>query len=186
VQILVVEDESVTRELLKRLLTASGHEVTEAADGAEGWKMLQSIRIPVVISDWEMPEMEGLELCRKIRARSGEDYVYFIMLTARSGRAEYLEAMDGGVDDFLTKPLDAVDLQCRLRVAERILGLRKEVKQLEGLLPICSYCKRIRDDADRWSSLETFIEKRSEAEFSHGICPDCYRKHVEPSLKTLE
>ena len=129
--------------------------------------------------------MEGLDLCRKVRARSGE-YVYFIMLTARSGRAEYLEAMDAGVDDFLTKPLDAVDLQCRLRVAERILGLRKEVQQLEGLLPICSYCKRIRDDANRWSSLEGFIEKRSNAEFSHGICPDCYQKHVEPSFKTLD
>ena len=184
-QILVVEDESVTREVLKRLLTASGHEVTEASDGAEGWKLLQSIRIPVVISDWEMPEMEGLELCRKVRGRTG-DYVYFIMLTARSGRAEYLEAMDAGVDDFLTKPLDAVDLQCRLRVAERILGLRKEVQQLEGLLPICSYCKRIRDDADQWSSLEGYIEKRSEAEFSHGICPDCYRKHVEPSLNAIQ
>jgi sigma-B regulation protein RsbU (phosphoserine phosphatase) len=186
VQILIVEDEAVTREVLMRLLTAGGHEVTEAADGAEAWKMLQSIRIPVVISDWEMPEMEGLELCRKIRGRSGEDYVYFIMLTARTGRAQYLEAMDAGVDDFLTKPLDAVDLQCRLRVAERILGLRKEVRQLEGLLPICSYCKRIRDDQDRWSSLEGFIEKRSEAEFSHGICPDCYRKYVEPSLRSLD
>lgn len=181
--ILVVEDEPVTRELLRRLLLAAGHEVTETADGAEAWKVLQSIRIPVVISDWEMPELEGLDLCRNIRGRAGE-YTYFIMLTGKSGRAEYLEAMDGGVDDFLAKPLDAIDLQCRLRVADRILGLRKEVQQLEGLLPICSYCKRIRDDGDRWSSLEGFIEERSEAEFSHGICPDCYRKHIEPSLRS--
>lgn len=184
-QILIVEDESVTREVLKRLLVAAGHEVTDTADGAEAWKLLQSIRIPVVISDWEMPEMEGLELCRKIRARPGE-YVYFIMLTAKSGRAEYLEAMDGGVDDFLAKPLDAVDLQCRLRVAERILGLRKEVRQLEGLLSICTYCKRIHDDGDRWTSVESYIEKRSRAEFTHSICPDCYKKHIEPTLESMK
>ena len=70
----------------------------------------------------------------------------------------------------------------RLRVAERILGLRKEVQQLEGLLPICTYCKRIRDEDDHWTSIETYIEQRSRAEFSHGICPDCYEKHIEPSL----
>lgn len=180
-QILIVEDEPVTREVLKRLLLAAGYQVTESADGAEAWQLLQSIRIPVVISDWEMPEMEGLDLCRKIRSRASE-YTYFIMLTAKSGRAEYLEAMDGGVDDFLAKPLDAVDLQCRLRVAERILGLRKEVSQLEGLLPICSYCKRIRDEMNRWTSIESYIEQRSRAEFSHGICPDCYKKHIEPAL----
>ena len=183
-QILIAEDEPVTREVLKRLLAALGHDVTEAPDGGEAWKVLQSFRIPVVISDWEMPALQGLDLCRKIRNRPGE-YVYFIMLTARTGRSEYLEAMNAGVDDFLTKPLDAVDLQCRLGVAERILGLRKEVRQLEGLLPICSYCKRIRDEADHWSSLEGFIEQRSAAEFSHGICPDCYRKHVEPSLNII-
>lgn len=180
-QILVAEDDAVTREVLKRLLVATGHEVTEAVDGAQAWQVLQSLRIPVVISDWQMPGLEGVELCRKIRGRPGE-YTYFIMLTARAGRPEYLEAMDAGVDDFLTKPLDAVELQCRLRVAERILGLRREVRQLEGLLPICSYCKRIRDDGNQWASLEGYIEKRSHAEFSHGICPDCYRKHVEPSL----
>ena len=180
-QILIVEDEPVTREVLKRFLLAAGHEVTETSDGSEAWTVLQSVRIPVVISDWEMPELEGLDLCRKIRARPGE-YTYFIMLTAKSGRAEYLEAMDGGVDDFLAKPLDAVDLQCRLRVAERILGLRKEVQQLEGLLPICTYCKRIRDELDQWTSIESYIEARSRAEFSHGICPDCYKKHIEPQL----
>lgn len=182
--LLIAEDEAVSRQSLKALLVAAGHEVTEAPDGDAAWKLLQSIRIRVVVADWQMPTMDGVELCRKIRARPG-DYIYFIMLTVRTSRAEYLEAMAAGVDDFLTKPCDAVELQCRLGVAERILGLRKEVQQLEGLLPICSYCKRIRDDSDRWSSLEGFIERRSKAEFSHGICPDCYRKHVEPSLGSI-
>jgi len=179
--VLIAEDDTVTRMVLKQLLTGGGYEVTEAADGASAWQVLQSIRIPIIISDWHMPDLEGPDLCRRLRAKGGE-YTYFIMLTSNTGRPSYLAAMDAGVDDFLTKPLDAIELQCRLRVAERILGLRQEVQRLEGLLPICSYCKRIRDENQNWSSLEGYIEKRSKAEFSHGICPDCYRKHVEPHL----
>jgi DNA-binding response OmpR family regulator len=91
--------------------------------------------------------------------------------------------MDAGIDDFITKPVDADELKDRLRVAERILGLRERMYALEGLLPICSYCKRIRNDQEQWSSLEGFIERRSHAEFSHGICPDCYKLEVEPQLK---
>jgi len=90
--------------------------------------------------------------------------------------------MRAGADDFLTKPVDADQLGARLTVAERILGLRRELQQLEGLLPICAYCKRIRDDQENWSSLEGYIEKRSEAQFSHGICPECYAKHIQPQL----
>jgi len=179
--VLIAEDDPVTRMLLKQLLMSGGYEVTESEDGASAWKVLQSIRIPVVISDWQMPDLQGPDLCRKIRSRGG-DYIYFIMLTSNTGRSSYLAAMDAGVDDFLTKPLDAIELQCRLRVAERILGLRHEVQRLEGLLPICSYCKRIRDENQNWSSLEGYIEKRSKAEFSHGICPDCYKKHIEPAV----
>jgi phosphoserine phosphatase RsbU/P len=105
-----------------------------------------------------------------------------MLLTASGGRDNFLAAMEAGIDDFITKPVDPAELRARLTVAERILGLREELHALEGLLPICSYCKRIRNDRDEWSSLEGYIEKRSKAEFSHGICPDCYRKHLEPQL----
>jgi YesN/AraC family two-component response regulator len=90
--------------------------------------------------------------------------------------------MDAGIDDFITKPVDGDELKARVRVAERILGLRKRMDDLEGLLPICSYCKRIRNDHDQWSALEGYIEQRSGAEFSHGVCPDCYALHLEPKV----
>ena len=91
--------------------------------------------------------------------------------------------MAAGADDFVTKPLDRAELHARLRVAERVLGLQQEVKQLEGLLPICSYCKRIRDEGDRWSQVEEYVSRRTEAQFTHGICPECYDRRVLPQIE---
>ena len=160
-----------------------GHEVTTAADGEEAWADLQVGHYPVVISDWQMPGMDGPELCRRLRKRGDERYAYFILVTATGGKQRYLEGMEAGADDFITKPVDMEELRARLKVAERILGLRQHVQQLEGLLPICAYCKRIRDSAEQWQPIERYVEKRSEAQFSHGICPDCYEKHVKPQIE---
>jgi CheY-like chemotaxis protein len=179
---LVVDDDAVSRALLRALVQGAGYEVTTAEHGREAWDALQVARIPVVVSDWYMPELDGPELCRRIRARPTEPYVYFILITAGGGKEQYLAGMDAGADDFITKPVDPDELRARLTVAQRILGLRRELQQLEGLLPICSYCKRIRDDGERWGPLESYIEKRSEAQFSHGICPDCYATYVQPQL----
>lgn len=181
-KILVAEDDPVWRAKLVALLHAQGHDVTATDDGLEAWGAWQIAQPRVVLSDWDMPELDGLELCRRLRARRGDRYTYFMLLTAAGGRENFLAAMEAGIDDFITKPVDPQELRARLTVAERILGLREELHALEGLLPICSYCKRIRNDRDEWSSLEGYIEKRSHAEFSHGVCPDCYRKHLEPHL----
>lgn len=181
-KILVAEDEPVARQVLAATLTGLGHEVTLTADGADAWDAWLLSQSRVVISDWEMPTMDGLELCRRVRGRPAERYTYFILLTGRGGRESFFAAMDAGVDDFLTKPVNTDELAARLRVAERILGLREELSQLAGLLPICQYCKRIRDDAGTYGSLERYIEQRSRAAFSHGICPECYEKHVAPQL----
>ena len=180
--VLVVDDDAVARAQLRALLRAAGYQVSLAEHGREAWDALQLARIPVVISDWYMPEMDGPELCRRIRARRDQPYVYFILVTSRGGKEQYLAGMRAGADDFITKPVDADQLCARLTVAERIRGVRRELQQLEGLLPICAYCKRIRDDQEHWGSLEGYIEQRSEAQFSHGICPECYAKHVQPQL----
>ena len=193
-QVLIAEDEAVSSQVLEAVLRAQGHEVTATADGAEAWGTWQISQPRVVISDWLMPEMDGLELCRRIRSRRQERYTYFILLTARSGKQNYLAAMDAEVDDFLTKPVDPDELSARLRVAERILGLREElhilegllqVKQLHGLLPICSYCKSIRRDDNYWQQVEHYIAAHSDAQFSHGICPDCYTRYIQPQIDRL-
>ena len=189
--ILIADDDAVVRLTLAALLTGLGHEVTPAEDGAEAWANLQIGHFPIIISDWEMPEVDGPELCRRLRGQKGDRYSYFIMITATGGKKRYLEGMEAGADDFITKPVDPDELRARLRAAERMLGLRTRVHHLEGLLPICAYCKRIRDGAagggggggEQWESIERYVEARSEAQFSHGYCPDCYEKHVRPQIE---
>ncbi len=181
-RILLAEDDPVTRATLRAVLTAEGHEVTEAENGLDAWAGWQLSAPRVVVADWLMPEMDGLELCRKIRALPARPYTYFILQTARSGGESFREAMEAGVDDFITKPVAPDELAARLRVAGRILDMHEELWTLEGLLAVCSYCKRIREPDGRWGSLERYIEQRSKAEFSHGVCPTCYEKHLKPRV----
>ena len=182
VPVLVVDDDPVSRAQFSALAQAAGYQVTLAVNGLEAWDLFQVARIPIVISDWYMPEMDGPELCRRIRARTRQPYVYFILVTAKGGKQQYLAGMDAGADDFIAKPVDPDELRARLTVAERILGLRRELHQLEALLPICSYCKRIRNERDEWEPLDSYLQRRFEAQLSHGICPECYAKHVQPQL----
>jgi DNA-binding response OmpR family regulator len=183
--ILIAEDDNVSRRILHRNLTRLGHIVSEASNGVEAWSILQRDSIRIVVSDWMMPEMSGLGLCRRLRERVDTTYTYFILLTAREGDENHREAMNSGVDDFLTKPLNREELEIRLRVAERILGYATQVRQLKELLPICMYCKKIRDDQNYWKIIEDYIHQYTGTDFSHGICPDCYEKVAIPQIEAL-
>lgn len=186
-KILTVEDEGVSRSVLHHALARLGHEIVEAVDGEEAWSFLQNEPLRMIISDWMMPKADGLELCRRIRGRNAPEYTYFILLTARDNSEEnQFAAMEAGVDDFLMKPLRANDLWTRLRVAERILRCTTQVHQLEGMLPICSHCKKIRDDQNYWQQIEHYLSQRTRAEFSHSICPDCYQRVVIPQLHEMK
>ncbi|MGH7957311.1 MAG: response regulator [Opitutaceae bacterium] len=187
-KILTVEDDLVARAVLRQALLRLGHEAVEASDGGAAWEMLQkNSDVRVVVSDWTMPNSDGLALCRKIRSRIGSEYTYFILLTSRDASKEnQTEAIDAGVDDFLTKPLDFPDLWMRLRVAERILRYTTQVRQLEEMLPICSYCKKIRDDQNYWQQLEGYIKDRTGSDFSHSVCPDCYQRVVVPEIEKIK
>ena len=188
VKILTVEDDLVARAVLRQALRRLGHDVVEASDGEAAWEMLPSHHdVRVVVSDWTMPNSDGLALCRKIRARLKAEYTYFILLTSRDATEEnQTTAADAGVDDFLTKPLDFPELWMRLRVAERILRYTKQVRHLEEMLPICSYCKKIRDDQNYWQQLEGYISERTGSDFSHSVCPDCYQRVLVPELEQLK
>ncbi len=186
-KILIVEDDPLSRKILAQALERLGHEVTESTNGTEAIQLLAETHFRAVVSDWMMPETNGLELCRHIRARPNENYVYFILLTAQTAdRAHQREAIEAGVDDFLRKPLDPQELWMRLRVAERILHFTTQVQKLEEFLPICSYCKKIRDDGNYWQQIESYINERTGSEFSHSICPDCYQSKVVPELEELK
>lgn len=184
-RILLVEDDPVSRRVMLAVLEKLGHSVTVAQDGITGWEQFELGQFEVVITDWMMPRLDGLELVRRIRAAARGRYTYVIMATALSGRDRYLGGMEAGADDFLIKPVDKDELHARLRVAQRVLGLQSAVRQLEGLLPICSYCKKIRDDDQAWCQVEEYVSRRTEATFSHGICPECYERHLQPQLDQI-
>jgi CheY-like chemotaxis protein len=176
-KILAVEDDLVARKILVQALHRLGYETAEAADGNEALSVIDQEPVRVI---------DGLELCRRIRARVNAEYAYFILLTGRTADlANQREAIEAGVDDFLSKPLDLQELWMRLRVAERILRFTTQVRQLEEYLPICSYCKKVRDDHNYWQ-IEAYINERTGSEFSHSICPDCYQRVVVPELDKLK
>lgn len=190
-KVLMAEDDPVSRLLLERTLARAGYEPVVAADGEQAWRKLEqdpSIRLAVI--DWMMPIVDGAELCRRIRERTDRGYVYVVMLTARGLPDERVAALESGLDDYMTKPYEPAELRSRLRVGERILALegayRHKVEQLEealaqvkvlrGLIPICMFCKSIRNDENTWQRIEEYVSQHSEAMFSHSICTDCLER----------
>ena len=161
-----------------------GLSVLYAENGNDGIEMLKANPdTDLVLMDVMMPVMDGYETTQEIRKLPAFQALPIISLTAKAMPGDREKSLEAGASDYITKPVDPDEVKARLHVAERILGLRKELEALEGLLPICSYCKRIRNDQDQWSPLEGYIQQHSKAEFSHGICPDCIKKFfpgVEP------
>lgn len=189
--VLIAEDDDLSRVLLQTLLTDWGYTVTAAVDGNEAWKILDEPDHPhLLLLDWSMPGLEGPEIVRKLRERLPGQPYYAIIITSRNNKSA-ASALEAGADDFICKPFDSNELRARvsvgvrtcrleLEMAQRIIDLDMalaRVKQLEGIIPICSYCKKIRDEHDNWLQLETYICQHSEAVFSHGMCTECYEKH---------
>jgi DNA-binding response OmpR family regulator len=186
-KVLAVEDDNSSRAILRKALEGLGHEVIQAHDGEEAWALWLSEKPRVVVSDWQMPRLDGLKLCKRFRNLQGQDYVYFILLTSSHPSAHNRRtASEAGVDDFLTKPIDVSEMWMRLRVAERILKYTTQVHQLEEMMPMCSYCKKIRDDKNYWQQIESYINERTGTEISHSVCPECYQRVVVPELDRLK
>jgi sigma-B regulation protein RsbU (phosphoserine phosphatase) len=183
VHILIADDSRVSRSVLTRTLNKLGHQVLVAVNGTEAWAAFQKEPVSLLISDWLMPEMNGVELCRAIRKNPKPHYTYIILLTVLNGKGPFLEGLEAGADDFISKPFDEEMLAARLRVAQRILSLQKEVGQLREILPICMYCKKIRNDQNFWQQVEAYFGKHAGTKFTHGFCPDCYEKVVKPQLQ---
>ena len=178
-KILIAEDDPVSVKILQFTLEHYGHEVVTATTGTDAWEKFDAAPVRVIVSDWMMPGLDGLQLCAKVRARPKTDYTYFILLTAiNTGRENLREAMNAGIDDFLTKPLDREAILMRLRVAERILEFTTQIRVLKELIPICMYCKRVRDDSNYWDQVENYIHEHTGSNFSHGICPPCFDKQI--------
>ena len=167
------------------------------SDGDQAWEVISGTRSPLLaILDWSMPGQDGLELCGRVRALPVSRFVYVILLTAHTSREDRIRGLKSGADDYLIKPCDHDELYARIQVGVRMLRLQQNLAdrvrelekaltnltQIQGLLPICCYCKCIRNDENYWEQVEHYIASHSELQFSHGICPSCYTKVVEPQL----
>jgi phosphoserine phosphatase RsbU/P len=189
VHVLIADDDRATAQALSRTLERWEFTVTVKANGAEAWEILRGPEAPpLAILDWMMPEIDGREVCRLVRQEAARPNAYLILLTSRDSSTDIVAGLEAGADDYLVKPFDPAELQARIHVGTRVLGLQErlesrvkelqlalsEVKQLSGLLPICSYCKRVRSDDNYWHQVDAYIAHHTDAEFSHGICPPCF------------
>jgi len=189
--ILIAEDDEFSRLLLEAHLEKFGHSFRTLHGGDSAIQAFKSDpEIEMAILDWMMPDCDGLQVCRSIKAETDRPFTYVMMLTVKREPEEIAEALDAGADDFITKPFNAVELRARTDAGGRIVRLQRalaktigelqtalgQVEQLKGILPICAWCKRIRDDANYWTRVEDYIRLHSQAEFTHSICPDCMQK----------
>lgn len=198
-KVLIVDDKPANLLLLEHHLKCLNLEIIKAESGAEALKHSEKNDFAVIILDVQMPGMDGFELASKLRASAHTRYVPVIFVTAmgRNDMFEY-KGYESGAVDYLLKPVDAEILRSKVRIfmelyeqrkviekqkaelAQKVKELEKamkEIKILQGIIPICVHCKKIRDDKGYWESVEKYIEERANVGFSHGICPDCLRKH---------
>ncbi len=187
-RILIAEDDITSRKILAAVLSKQGHEVTETENGLAALDAMQGPDAPpVAILDWVMPGLDGIEVCRRLREATSTTPPYLIILTSRNEARDVVEGLDAGANDYLSKPYDQSELRARVAVGCRMVEMQAQlamkidelqdalnrVKSLQGILPICMHCKAIRDDEGYWQRVEAYVEKHSEALFSHGLCPDC-------------
>ena len=197
--VLVVDDEQRLRDLVRGYLEHAGFTVLVAADGQAALELARQHAPEVVVLDLMLPGLDGLEVCRRLRTRPAATAPYVVLLTARTRREDVVQGLEAGADDFVGKPFDREELRARLNVGVRMVALQQKlaarvreleeamsrVQQLQGLLPICAYCKKIRNDENYWQQVEEYISAHSAAQFSHGICPQCYAQVLAPQLRAM-
>jgi len=200
-KILVAEDDLMSQIMLKAMVAKAGYEPVITGDGLSAYEILVEPDAPkLAVLDWMMPGMDGVEVCRKIRELKSDEPAYIILLTSRDNKKDIIRGLKSGANDYVVKPYDVEELQVRIGVGRKVVELQSllagriaelqdalaQIKTLRGLLPICMYCKKIRDDKQYWQQVEGFISEHSEAQFSHSICPDCYKKYVLPELDKIK
>jgi PleD family two-component response regulator len=198
-KILAVDDEPINIQLMNAALKGE-YDVFTALNGFDAITQLKEHMPDLILLDVMMPDMNGFDVCNNIKADASFADIPVIFLTALEPHDGELRGLEIGGIDYLTKPVNFELLKLRVRnhialkqrndlVREQrdLLAVQKEkleaslarVKQLEGIIPICMYCKKIRDDKNTWNKLEKYISEHSEAKFSHGICPHCVEEQME-------
>ncbi|MDR3629496.1 MAG: response regulator transcription factor [Desulfocapsaceae bacterium] len=194
-KILIAEDEYITRLMIQVSLEKWGYRVDCVSNGREAWEALQKPDAPqIAILDWEMPDMDGVEVCRRVKELERETPIYIVLLTGRDSRNDILHGFDMGADDYMTKPFDDNELRARVRVAERLVHIQislaesveelryvlDQMESLQGTLPVCTGCQKIKGGDDAWISLDEALHDESEHRLLPMQCPECMGKARRP------
>src|SRR4051812_39200063 len=193
-QILIADDDPISRRLASHALADCGADVATADGGQAAWEAIQArTQSTVLILDRMMPGVDGVDLCKAARLLPTFPPLYILMVTSASETSDITAGLEAGADDYVVKPFKAAELKARAQVGMRMVALQESmarrladlelalanVKQLRGLLPMCAYCKKIRVDDSYWQQLEGYLSDHSDAEFSHGICPECFPSVID-------
>lgn len=171
--VLAVDDRHENLNLIAEILGPEGYEVALALDGTEALNFVRAERPDLILLDVIMPGQDGLEVCRELKADPRTASIPVIFLTAKTETEDLVKGFDAGAVDYVGKPFKPAELIARIRTHVELARARMEIHTLRGLLPTCAHCKRIRDEQGQWQPIETYISDRTEAEFTHGLCPVC-------------
>ena len=192
-RVLVADDEAGTRSLLESILREWLYEVEVTADGTAAWDALQRPDPPeVAILDWQMPGLCGPEVCRLVRDRPDPPPVYLLLLTGRGTSSDIVAGLRSGANDYLTKPFQMDELAARLNVAAQMVALQRRlcervrelesalarIKRLQGILPVCAWCKKVRNDQNYWRQVDEYLREEAGVGVTHGMCPDCFDREL--------
>jgi DNA-binding response OmpR family regulator len=191
IKVLIVDDGPEVLLGTSRILKTAGYQVLTAATGGQGLASARENRPDLILLDVVLPDVQGPALCRQFKADPFLKGVFVILISGmKTSSAEQADGLDVGADGYISRPLSNRELLSRINAMVRILVAGRErdrlilelraalakIKTLSGFLPICSHCKKIRDDQGYWTQVEVYVRDHSEAEFSHGVCPDCMKK----------
>jgi DNA-binding response OmpR family regulator len=179
--ILMVDDNPENLRLLGAILEPQGYATAFAINGKEALHFVGSETPDLILLDIMMPGESGYDVCKKLRKYRNTKMIPIIFLTARTETADIVSGFEAGGVDYITKPFSGAELLARVKTHLELKKAREEIKTLRGLLPTCAWCRRIRNEAGEWESIEKYVQEHTEADFSHGMCPDCLTEKF-PSL----
>jgi DNA-binding response OmpR family regulator len=171
--IMAVDDNTINLNLLRSILEPHGYAVITALNAEAVFELLKAEKPELILLDVLMPEIDGFEIAVQLKKTPGLKEIPIVFLTALSETKDIVKGFEVGGVDYVTKPFNPPELLARIRTHTELRRAREEIQTLHGLLPICARCKKIRDASGRWQILESYISERSNAEFSHSVCPDC-------------
>ncbi|MEN8153514.1 MAG: response regulator transcription factor [Acidobacteriota bacterium] len=191
-KVLIVDDDIVVREILSDLLSKTQYYSHSVSSGEKAWELLnKKNKFSIVLLDWMMPGFSGIDLLKKIRKSKISKSLYIILVTAKSDTNSSIKALNLGADDYIKKPFNEEELIARIKAGERVVKQQKDlafeikdlacelkqIKNLSGILPICSFCYKVRDKNGKWKNLEIYLEENYKVRSSHSVCPECCDEH---------